>query len=395
MTRGLLFSLLASAVAFFLLSFLPGARQNEIFPYDELCDYRMFVLPCMTSERPYSAPATERRDACYPPIAYCAIRSLSSDRGEKWRLSEGEIRLLLSLLLAQCLGVMLLARKIPRQSIRIAAAASVLLSPACICTLLRGNPSGWSFALVCVFLFGYRSDDAAKRLLAAVSLGAATSLKVAPCLFGCLYLAESVSRRRFVFGREIAVSAFSAVVLTYLPFLFFGGVSEIPQWISNASANAAFYSADNPMWGIAAMANHIIDSKEMVLPSISRFVWVTRIFAAILVAVSIFAQRHYRRLLYLGGAMAFLTHHDYGGAYLVPAFVVWIHDFDEVQGVHLGVCPLLESVAWFLVFTPLQIPNPLFAGSLNVMLQNEALFLLLILSLFSFRVKRSSYVMTA
>ena len=328
MTRGLLFSLLASAVAFLGLSFLPGARQNAIFPYDELCDYRMFVLPCMTSECPYSAPATARRDACYPPIAYCAIRALSSDRGEKWRLSEGEIRLLLSLLLAQCLGVMLLVRKIPRQSVRMAAAVSVLLSPACVCTLLRGNPSGWSFALVCVFLFGYRSDDAAKRFLAAVALGAATSLKVAPCLFGGLYLAESVSRRRFVLGREMAVSAFSAVVLTFLPFLFFGGVGEIPQWISNADANAAFYSADNPMWGIAAMANHIIDSKEIVLPSISRFAWGTRILAAMLLAAGVFARSDYRRLLYLGGAMAFLTHHDYGGAYLIPAFVVWLRDFD-------------------------------------------------------------------
>ena len=394
MTRGLLFSLLTSAVAFFLLSFLPGARQHEIFPYDELCDYRMFVLPCMTSERPYSAPATKRRDACYPPIAYCAVRSLSSDRGEKWRLSEGEVRLLLSLLLAQCLGVMLLVRKIPRQSVRWTAAASLLLSPPCICTLLRGNPSGWSFALVCVFLFGYRSDDAVKRFLAAVALGAATSLKVTPCLFGCLYLAESVFRRRFVFGREMAVSALSAVVLTFLPFLFFGGVSEIPQWISNASANAAFYSADNPLWGMAALANHIIDSKEMVLPTLSRFAWITRILAAMLVAAGVFARSHYPRLLYLGGAMAFLTHHDYGGAYLIPAFVVWLRDLDEAQGSHRGLCLLLESVAWFLILTPLQIPNPLFAGSLNVVLQNEALFLLLILSLFSFRVKRSSGVAT-
>ena len=51
--------------------------------------------------------------------------------------------------------------------------------------------------------------------------------------------------------------------------------------------------------------------------------------------------------------MAFLTHHDYGGAYLIPAFVVWLRGFDEAHGVHLGVCSLLEAVAWFLILTPL------------------------------------------
>ena len=98
--------LLASAAAFAFLSFVPGARQKEIFIYDELCDYRMFILPCMTSERPYSAPAVKPRDACYPPIAYCAVGALSLDRGMAWNISTGEAQLLLSLLLAHCLAAL-------------------------------------------------------------------------------------------------------------------------------------------------------------------------------------------------------------------------------------------------------------------------------------------------
>ena len=88
--RGLLFAMLAAAALFVLLLFVQGARQEEIFPYDELCDYRMFILPCMMSERPYSVPGIALRDACYPPVAYCAVRALSTDRGEGWRLSSGE-----------------------------------------------------------------------------------------------------------------------------------------------------------------------------------------------------------------------------------------------------------------------------------------------------------------
>ena len=377
MTRGLLFSLLASAAVFLLLSPLPSTRQKEIFPYDELCDYRMFILPCMTSERPYSAPATRLRDACYPPIAYCAIGALASDRGEKWSLSPGEVRLLLSLLLAHCLAVVLLVLKMPGACVRLLAATAILLSPACVCTLLRGNPSGWAFALVCVFLFWYRSDDAAKRMVAAVALGAATSLKVAPCLFGVLYLSEAVSRSRRIPWLEIAVSASSAVILTFLPFLFFGGFAAIPQWMSNAMANAEFYSVDNPLWGFAAMANHIIDSKEIVLPCIRGFALATRALAVVLVVVGVFARSRYCRLLCIGAAMAFLTHHDYGGAYLFPAFVAWLHGVDESPSARSGVRPLLEAVAWFFILTPLQIPNPCHSGSLNAMLQNEFLFVLL------------------
>ena len=368
-------------MAFFLLSFVPGARQREIFSYDELCDYRMFVLPSMTSERPYFESSAKLRDACYPPIAYLAVKALSTDRGRKWRLSAGEARLLISLVLAQCIGVVLLSGMIPRRSLRLAATVAVLMSPACICTILRGNPSGWSFALVCVFLFWYRADGVARRMAAAVALGAATSLKVAPCLFGVLYLAEAMQSRRIPW-REIAVSALSALLLTFLPFVFFGGLDAIPQWISNASANAGFYSVDNPIWGLAAMANHVIDSKEISLPCIGRFAWATRAIAAMLVVAVVFARTDYRRLLYIGAAMALLTYHDYGGAYLIPAFMAWLCEVKGSHGRCSGVALLLELVAWFFILTPLQIPNPCFSGSLNVMLQNESLFVLLVVSLF-------------
>ena len=149
-----------------------------------------------------------------------------------------------------------------------------------------------------------------------------TSLKVAPCLFGVLYLADAVSRRRMPWA-EVVVSATSALVLVFVPFLFFGGVGEIPQWL----ANAEFYSSDNPLWGFAALANHIVDSKVLALPCIGRFALATRILAAALAGAA-----------------------------------------------------LLEAAAWFLILTPMQIPNPCFSGSLNGMLQNEALLLLLAVS---------------
>ena len=340
--RGLLVSLLASAALFAALLFLPDARQVAIFPYDELCDYRMFMLPTMESEVPYVPTKVQARDACYPPIAYIASAALAGDRGSKWNLSCGEKRLVVSIFALQLMGVFLLIRGLPGLWARLAAAVAILMSPACVCTLLRGNPSGWAFAFVCVFLFWYRSESRAKRIVAALSLGAATALKIAPCLFGVLCLSEIASSPRRIPWQEIAVAALSAILLTFVPFLFFG---------------------------------------ETSLPRIGRFAWATRALAVVLVVAAVFARTRYRRLLFVGAAMAFITHHDYGGAYLIPAFVAWLCGTGDSHGRCSGVLLLLETVGWFVVLTPLQIPNPCHAGSLNAMLQNEFLFVLLVVSL--------------
>jgi len=221
--------------------------------------------------------------------------------------------------------------------------------------------------------------------LAAVALGVATALKLTPCLFGVLYLSEAASRSWRIPWRDVFISALVAIVLVFLPFLFFGGVHDIPNWISNAGANAAFYSVDNPLWGLAAFANHVIDSKEVALPSIGLYALGTRILAAVLVFLALVARNEYLRLLCIGAAMAFLTHHDYGGAYLIPAFVAWLRDVD---GIKKSVYPLLEALAWFVILTPLQIPNPFYVGTLNTMLQNESLFVLLASAAFTVNVRR-------
>ncbi len=376
-------ALVVSAALFFLLLALPAARQTSIFPYDELCDYRMFIRPSMQCERPYEPKAeVYPRDACYPPIAYCAVGALASDRGEKWSLAPGERRLVVSIFLLQLLGALLLAWRLPGWRARAAAALAILASPACICSVLRGNPSGWAFALVCVFLCWYESESRAKRIAAALALGAATALKVAPCLFGLLYLEGVFRAPRRLRWDEIMVAAVSAVVLVFVPFAFYGGFDAVPHWIANARANAEFYSRDNPLWGLVAFANHIIDSPEPALPCAGEFALATRLLAAAFALASLAPVGRYRRLLFIGAAMAFVTHHDYGGAYLAPAFVAWLVDVPSARR-NAGVVLLLEAVAWFVVFTPLQLPNPFHDGSMNSMLQNECLFMLLGLAVFA------------
>ena len=108
----------------------------------------------------------------------------------------------------------------------------------------------------------------------------------------------------------------------------------------------------------------------------------------VLVILSLFTRRNYLRLLFIGVAMAFTTHHDYGGAYLIPAFVAWLCDSETLRLPSSGVWLLLEAVSWCVVMMPLQIPNPCRPGTMNVMLQNEFLFVLLISAVVCFVIER-------
>ena len=230
-------------------------------------------------------------------------------------------------------------------------------------------------------------------MLAAISLGLATALKLTPCLFGCLYLSDAFALPRRIPWKEISIAALSAVLLVFVPFAFFGGVDAIPAWLSNAIENARFYSAHLPLWGFVPLANQFVDSAEAILPSSYLFAAATRVLAVVTLLLGVFARSEYRRLLYIGATMAFLTYHDYGGAYLIPAFVAWLCEADDAERTaRSDVLTLLEMVAWFVVLTPLQLPKPFFSGSLNAMLQNEFLFVLLaVAAVVGFSRKRRRY----
>ena len=360
-----------------LLLLFPSCGQDNICTLRPYCDFRCFVLPCISSPEPYSPSSIQGKDACYPPIAYLAVKALAWDKGDGWMPSSGEARLALSLFVAQLIAVILLALRL--RSRRWLAVIAVMLSPAVLSSMFRLNPSGWSFALICVFVCWYNSESAVRRVIAAVALGLATALKVVPCVCGVLYVAESPLRPRDWNWRGAISSAGIAAVLVFLPFVFFGGYDAIPSFFCNALANSQFYSIDDPIWGAVNIVNRF---EESYAPSSLAVVaaWTTRILAGALVFASCFIKDWYRKLLFLGAAMAFLTHHDYGGAYLIPALFAWMGDVSSEP--RNRVILMLESVAWFLIMTPLQIPCG-DGGSMNAALQGESLFLLLCLALFA------------
>ncbi len=378
--------LFASCLAFVVLFlFFPLSRQRALCATVPYCDYRCLQLPCITSPHPYSPESVSAKDACYPAIANLIVQTLSTDKGIGWMPSRGEFRILVSLFLAQLAAVVMLSRWLNGN--RWLIVFSVMLSPALLSSLCRANPSGWSFALVGMFLCWYDSVCSTRRTAAALALGLATALKLTPCIWGVLYIAEAPFRPREWRWREMFVAACSAIVLIFLPFAFFGGFSSIPDFVGNAMAQAQYYSRDNPMWGFVDFVNRF--AEVYALPgAVDIAAWMTRLLAVIIVVSACFATEKYKRLLFIGSAMAFLVHHDYGGAYLIPAFFAWL-TCENSERSRLVV--ILESVAWFLMLTPFQIPDFASPYSINQALQNESLLLLLAVSLFRSSVCNKTY----
>ena len=371
--------LLLSGILFLaLLALFPSCGQQAICTVYPYCDYRCFMSPCIQSQFPYSPATISPKDACYPPIAYlCTMGLTAGEDGSGWVPSVGELPFFVSLFLAQLLAVILLSKQLQRN--RWLVVFATLLSPVLLSSLYRGNPSAWSFALIGVFVCWFNSESLLKRIVAALSLGLATALKITPCIWGVLYIAEAPLCPRQWRWREIACAAASAVVLTVMPFGFFGGLGSILDFIANAGENARFHSLDNPIWGFVNLVNRFEESYSKSSLAVAA-ACMTRLLAAVLVFASCFVKEWYRKLLCVGAAMAFLTHYEYGGAYLLPAFFAWIGGASSAP--QNRVVQVLEALAWFLIMTPLQIPRG-DGCSLNTALMGESLFLLLCLALFA------------
>ena len=361
-----------------LVTSVPKAQQDaEILRYPAFCDYRLFMVPCMTDDMPYRPSKLSAYNACYPPIAYCIAGAIARDKGNGWEPSLREGVYLLSIMLSIFVGLVVIIRRFSPGWWFLT--PLLLLSSGCVSPVLLGNPVGWAFSLVCVFLSWHGSEARVKRLAAAVALGLATALKITPCLFGVLYLVRAPMKPRLWPWKDIAIAATSAIIFTFVPFAVFGGFESIPLWFANARANASHFGLADPIWGFVGFVNALVRSED--IPSLGPYCLVaTRFFACLLVISSVWTKGIYRKLLFLGAAMAFLTYHNYGGAYLVPAFVAWMGKTSEEMSNTPRIIVLLEASAWFLILTPLQFPNPVCPGTLNRVLQNESLFLLLIVA---------------
>jgi hypothetical protein len=114
---------------------------------------------------------------------------------------------------------------------------SLVLSYIFFFSIERGNTIILSAAFIGFFICYYDSQNRNKRILGAISLALAAVLKVYPVLFGFLYL----EKKQY---REIFLSASIALLLAFLPFLFFKkGFANIQQLVVNLRGLDTHYNA--------------------------------------------------------------------------------------------------------------------------------------------------------
>jgi hypothetical protein len=127
---------------------------------------------------------------------------------------------------------------------------SLILSYPFLFSTERGNFVVLSAALVGFFICYYDSKKKSERVLAAICLALATVFKITPVFFGFLYF----EKKQY---KEIFLSAIIAILLAFLPFLYFkGGFANILHLI-NILRSAQKWRPDFDWYGIVQAGPHL------------------------------------------------------------------------------------------------------------------------------------------
>lgn len=105
----------------------------------------------------------------------------------------------------------------------------ILLSAPFIGLYERGNSAFAVLVLLCFFIMWKDAGRAWQRETAILCLAAAAGLKLYPAVFGLLYLREKRWKEAFrltVYG----------LLMVFVPFVFFGGLKEVPVLLNNFRA---------------------------------------------------------------------------------------------------------------------------------------------------------------
>lgn len=214
-----------------------------------------------------------------------------------------------------------------------------------------------------IFLAWHDSASKWKRVIAAVSLGTASALKVSPCFLGFLYLIPTGREDRFWPSRDwqgIAVSGLTAILLFFGPFVLLGdGLGDVSLWLEHANREASVHPST---WGLHGVARYGAGVLSQVAP------WLTiegcrivTILAGLLLSGCLIVFSFCRvmtdsdRLFLLTASMLILCLNSqfYLGLMLFPSLILWLKEVDD-RG-HPTELDYIELILWILMLMPLQI----------------------------------------
>lgn len=247
--------------------------------------------------------------------------------------------------------------------------ASLLLSSVFLFSVERGNMVLLAAVMLFIFILGYRSDDKVIFELSLIALAIATGLKGYPAILGLLLIFD----RKYLAALRCALYA---IVLIFLPFLFFiGGFSNISIWLSNISLNSQVYGADTPIFGLGLFSAGFGDPATAATVK-ADLDMVNKVLCVLALIGVFFMKKQWKRVLllllvlvcvqtnssrYLGlylfvGIVFFFDEEEHGGAdwvYLL-LFLAFLNPLQVVtsSGANLSVAMMGASVdALFVILT--------------------------------------------
>jgi len=204
--------------------------------------------------------------------------------------------------------------------IKLLSALALLCSGVYLFTLERANLILWAAPMLALFLFWYKSENAAKREIAYIALACATGLKVYPVIFGVLLLKEKkwfASIRTMIYG----AAAF------FLPFLFFrGGFSNFSQLLLNAEANSLQYQFTSPVYRFGFLAYYLTANTEA--SDYQFYMTLGNVFLALAIVFVLGYKSHWKAAALLTCALIAVPTNSayYCGIYLFAPVILFLNE---------------------------------------------------------------------
>lgn len=335
-----------------------GVVFEEIFGlagYFSLSDMIMHLVFVNQPDLVYFAS----EQACFPPLAYVFYfflnRLLPGGEGVDMTFYRNQPSFILVYVLISVIICCVFAEQI--RIILKGNKNSLLLALLVICSepfwasaIERGN----SVMLVAVILIGALilkdSDSKVKREIALILIAISAGLKIYPAIFGLLYLVE----KRY---KEAARLVVYGVLFFFVPFLFFGGIDGIMQFVTNLTTVNRYEGNLYTIQGFVHLLYFKISGATELTQGIRTLGNVMAMFYGIIaVLMTIFNKEYWKKILFLSGMMIIFvpSSYPYTTIYLTVPFLFFLKEVKE-QKMHCWY-----AVLFGLIFTIMALPSSLF-----------------------------------
>jgi hypothetical protein len=211
----------------------------------------------------------------------------------------------------------------------------------------RGNLIIISAAFVSFYLCYYDSDSKNKRILAAVCLALAVALKIYPVLFGFLYFGKKQYK-------DIFFSAAIALLLIFIPFVFFkGGFYNIPQLINNIKIFSGKYNSTIlfPRFSLSHLVYYAIvllglaNKLALYLSNVAYILML--ILSGVSICFSLLLKNKWNKIMLLSLTVIYLPVNSalYCGLYLFPVIILFFATLDNRSVIFNGFIMVVFIIA--------------------------------------------------